>query len=108
VFCRAFSDERTGLRFTVAASPRQRSPPWIPVPWDPRPNYIVPILETLPTWRTRYQYLYLPGADRLDNVRSLTSHNPIGLQGLLRDSFTLWRRNVLPVRYKLDSKYYYK
>jgi hypothetical protein len=24
----------------------------------------------------------------LDNVGSLTSHNPIGLQGLLRDSFT--------------------
>jgi hypothetical protein len=28
-------------------------------------------------------------ADCLDNVGSLTSHNPIGLQGLLRDSFTL-------------------
>jgi hypothetical protein len=25
----------------------------------------------------------------LDNVGSLTSHNPIGLQGLLRDSLTL-------------------
>jgi hypothetical protein len=28
-------------------------------------------------------------ADCLDNVGSLTPHNPIGLQGLLRDSFTL-------------------
>jgi hypothetical protein len=28
-------------------------------------------------------------ADCLDNVGFLTSHNPIGLQGLLRDSFTL-------------------
>jgi hypothetical protein len=26
----------------------------------------------------------------LDNVGSLTSHNPIGLQGLLRDSFTFF------------------
>jgi hypothetical protein len=25
-----------------------------------------------------------------------------------RDSFTLWRRSVLPVRYKLDCKYCYK
>jgi hypothetical protein len=24
------------------------------------------------------------------------------------DSFTLWRRSVLPVRYELDCKYYYK
>jgi hypothetical protein len=44
----------------------------------------------------------------LDNEGSLTSHNPIGLQGLLRDSFTLWRRSVLPVRYELDYKYCYK
>jgi hypothetical protein len=28
-------------------------------------------------------------ADCLDNVGSLTSHSPIGLHGLLRDSFTL-------------------
>jgi hypothetical protein len=25
-----------------------------------------------------------------------------------RDSFTLWRRSVLPVRYELDCKYCYK
>jgi hypothetical protein len=35
-------------------------------------------------------------------VGSLTSHNSIGLQDLLRDIFTLWRRSVLPVRYELD------
>jgi hypothetical protein len=29
-------------------------------------------------------------ADCPDNVGSLTSHNPIGLQGLLRDSFTFY------------------
>jgi hypothetical protein len=33
-----------------------------------------------------YRHLW---ADCLDSVGSLTSHNPIGLQGLLRDSFTL-------------------
>jgi hypothetical protein len=47
-------------------------------------------------------------ADCLDTVGSLTSRNSIGLQGLLRDSFTLWRRSVLPVRYELDCKYCYK
>jgi hypothetical protein len=47
-------------------------------------------------------------ADCLDNVGSLTSHNPIGLHSLLRVSFTLWRRSVLPVRYELDCKYCYK
>jgi hypothetical protein len=44
----------------------------------------------------------------VDNVGSLTSRNPIGLHGLLRDIFTLWRRSVLPVRYELDCKYCYK
>jgi hypothetical protein len=41
-------------------------------------------------------------------VGSLTSHTPIGLQGLLRDSFNLWGRTVLPVRYEVDCKYCYK
>jgi hypothetical protein len=31
----------------------------------------------------------LTAADCLDNVGSLTSHNPIGLHGLLRGYFTL-------------------
>jgi hypothetical protein len=35
--------------------------------------------------------------DCLDNVGSLTSHNPIGLQGLLRDSFTLYILVAAPV-----------
>jgi hypothetical protein len=35
-----------------------------------------------------FLFIYLSSLT-LDNVRSLTSHNPIGLQGLLRDSFTL-------------------
>jgi hypothetical protein len=41
-------------------------------------------------------------------VGSLTSHNPIGPHGCYGDSFTLWRRRVLPVRYELDCKYCYK
>jgi hypothetical protein len=31
------------------------------VPWDSRPNFIVRILETPPTWRARSLYLYPPG-----------------------------------------------
>jgi hypothetical protein len=30
------------------------------------------------------------------------------LEDCYRDSFTLWRRSVLPVRYELDCKYCYK
>jgi hypothetical protein len=41
-------------------------------------------------------------ADYLDSVGFLTSHNPIGLQGLLRGIA------LLPVRYELDCKYCYK
>jgi hypothetical protein len=31
------------------------------VPWDSRPYFIVPILETPPTWRANSPYLYPPG-----------------------------------------------
>jgi hypothetical protein len=42
-------------------------------------------------------------------VGSLTSHNLTGLYtASYGDSFTLWRRSVLPVRYELDCKYCYK
>jgi hypothetical protein len=30
----ALSDERTGLQFTLAAGPGQRSHSWVRVPWD--------------------------------------------------------------------------
>jgi hypothetical protein len=49
-----------------------------------------------------------PWADCLENIGSSTSHNPIGLHGLYGDSFTLWRRSVLSVKYELDCKYCYK
>jgi hypothetical protein len=35
----AVSDERTGLSFTIAAGPRQRSHSWVGVPWDLRPYF---------------------------------------------------------------------
>jgi hypothetical protein len=41
----------------------------------------------------------------LDNVGSLTSRKPIGLQGLYAKSLILRRRSVFPVRYELDCKY---
>jgi hypothetical protein len=37
----ALSDERTGLTFTIAADPRQRSHSRVPVPWDSRPYFTV-------------------------------------------------------------------
>jgi hypothetical protein len=42
-----------------------------------------------------YRHLW---ADCLDNVRSLTSHNPIGLQGLLRGQLYLDQPEGLPCR----------
>jgi hypothetical protein len=35
------SDERTGLSFTIAVGPRQRSYSWVLVPWDSRPYFTV-------------------------------------------------------------------
>jgi hypothetical protein len=46
LFCSAHSDERTGLKFTVATDPRQSSPAWVRVPRDSRPYFIVPFIET--------------------------------------------------------------
>jgi hypothetical protein len=37
----ALFDERTGLLFTIAAGPRQRSHSRIRVPWDSRPYFTV-------------------------------------------------------------------
>jgi hypothetical protein len=37
----AVSDERTGLSFTIAAGPRQRSHSRVRVPWDSRPHFSV-------------------------------------------------------------------
>jgi hypothetical protein len=70
--------------------------------------------EKLCSWGVeRGRYLVLttipPSVSRFSRQCGiLISHNLIGLHGLLRDSFTLWRRSVLPVRYELDCKYCYK
>jgi hypothetical protein len=40
-WCEALSDERTGLSFTIAAGPRQRSHSQVRVPWDSRPYFTV-------------------------------------------------------------------
>jgi hypothetical protein len=56
----ALSDERTGLPFTIAAGPRQRSQSRVRVPRDSRPYFIVSDSRP-PTWRARSPYLYLPG-----------------------------------------------
>jgi hypothetical protein len=37
----ALSDERTGLPFTIAADPSQRSHSRVRVPWDSRPYFTV-------------------------------------------------------------------
>jgi hypothetical protein len=37
----ALSDERAGLSFTIAASPRQRSQSWVRVPWDSWTHFTV-------------------------------------------------------------------
>jgi hypothetical protein len=56
----AFSDDRTGLSFAVAASPRQLSHSQVRVPRDSATFYCLRC-ETPPTWRARSPYLYPPG-----------------------------------------------
>jgi hypothetical protein len=57
----ALSDERTGLLFTIAAGPRQRSHSQIRLPQDSWPRFYCLKFETPPTWRARSPYLYHPG-----------------------------------------------
>jgi hypothetical protein len=42
----ALSDERTGMTFTIAAGPRQRSNSRVRIPWDSRPYFTVSDLES--------------------------------------------------------------
>jgi hypothetical protein len=57
----ALSDKRTGLPFTIAAGPRQRSHPWFRIPRDSWPYFTVSDSRLPPTWRARSPYLYPPG-----------------------------------------------
>jgi hypothetical protein len=45
---------------SLTSGPCQCSPARVWVPWGSRPCFIVPILETPPTWRARSPYLYPP------------------------------------------------
>jgi hypothetical protein len=57
-WCGALSDEITGLPFTIAASPRQRTHSRVRVPGDSWPYFTVSDSRP-PTWRTKSPYLYL-------------------------------------------------
>jgi hypothetical protein len=58
LMCGALSDERTGLPFTIAAGPRQRSHFWVRVPGLVTIFYCLRF-ETPPTWRARCR-IYIP------------------------------------------------
>jgi hypothetical protein len=74
----ALSDEKSGLHFSVFAGYRQRSLSQICVPRDSFSES-----KERPALKDRHPNSHL-WADCLDNVRSWTSHDPIGLHGLLR------------------------
>jgi hypothetical protein len=57
----ALSDEKSGLYFSVFAGHCQRSLSEIWVPWDSWTQFIVSIIETPPTWRANFLYLFPPG-----------------------------------------------
>jgi hypothetical protein len=57
----ALSDKRTGLSFTIAAGPRQRSHSQVRVPRDSWPYFTVSNSSLPPTWTVRSLYLYHPG-----------------------------------------------
>jgi hypothetical protein len=55
----AFSDERTGLSFTIAAGPRQRNHFSDPSPTGLMPMFYCLRFETAPTWRARSPRIYI-------------------------------------------------
>jgi hypothetical protein len=56
----ALSDERTGLSFTIAAGPRQRSLSRVPVPWDSWPYFTVSDSRRLPQPGGPRPRIYIP------------------------------------------------
>jgi hypothetical protein len=78
------------------------------------------ILTSNELWNASCQYISLPwcvGLTALPPSVSLLSRQCVILKisqpnrppwPVTGDSFTLWRRSVLPVRYELDCKYCYK
>jgi hypothetical protein len=72
----ALSDERTGLSFTIAAGPHQRSLPRVPVPWESRPYFTVSDLRlpfsSPPTTRRVTVEVFDPASTRVLRKLSLT------------------------------------
>jgi hypothetical protein len=64
----AHSDERTGLLFTIAADPRQRSHPRVRVPWDSLPYFTVSdsrlLFSSPPTTRRATGEVFDPASAR--------------------------------------------
>jgi hypothetical protein len=93
------SDERMGLEFTrtIASGPCQSNHSWVQVPQNSRP-YFTFSYETLPTWKARSPYLYLPGTGwpsyTLGHWVPFSSSRLTGLW---------WRYSNLPPHWKVDS-----
>jgi hypothetical protein len=68
----ALSDERTGLSFTIAAGPRQRSHFQVRVPWDSWPYFTVSVsrltFSSPPTTRRATVEVFDPASTRDDNT----------------------------------------
>jgi hypothetical protein len=75
----AFSDERTGLSFTIAAGPRKGSHSRVRVPWDLRSYFTVSDsripFSSPPTTRRATVEVFDPAStrDRMRSERSLTA-----------------------------------
>jgi hypothetical protein len=73
----AVSDERTGLSFTTAAGPRQRSRSWVRVPWDSWPHFTLSDLRlpfsSPPTTRRATVEVFDPASTRHLLLCSLSS-----------------------------------
>jgi hypothetical protein len=80
----SLSDERTGLSFTIAAGPSQRSHSRVRAPWDSQPYFIVSDLRlpfsSPPTTRRVTVEVFDPASTRVEWIRSYVSP-PLYLRG---------------------------
>jgi hypothetical protein len=117
----ALSDERTGLSFTIAADPRQRSHSRVRVPWDSRPYFTVSdsrlTFSSTPMTRRATVEVFDPPSTRdspefshtssfynfgKDRIEATTSNNSFFFMMCLFDaaetclsmSFYCWKRNL--------------
>jgi hypothetical protein len=74
----AFCDERTGLSFTIAAGPRQRSHSRVRVPWASRPYFTVSdwrlLFSSPPTTRRNTVEVFDPASTRDKTRRPLLNY----------------------------------